>query len=219
MTILYEIHTIERFKSASAFSSYSRLIKVERESAGKKTKDGNNKIGNPHLKWAFSEIILVAQRWSEPINRYYDAKAKRKHCPDAATVYDPFHLLQIYAQKVIDRVRIDECGKASKDNKAIIRGTKYLLLKNRKNLLTDRDEPARLRDLLAINQRLNTAYILKEDLKRVWIYKRKAWAARWLDAWCQRALDSGIKPLIRFTRKLLYPYFCVKDPKVEIRGP
>lgn len=132
------------------------------------------------------------------------AKAKRKHCPDAATVYDPFHLLQIYAHKVIDRVRIDECRKASKDNKAIIRGTKYLLLKNRKNLLTDRDEPARLRDLLAINQRLNTVYILKEDLKRVWIYKRKAWAARWLDAWCQRALDSGIKPLIRFTRKLLY---------------
>ena len=83
MTILYEIHTIERFKSASAFSSYSRLIKVERESAGKKTKDGNNKIGNPHLKWAFSEIILVAQRWSEPINRYYE-KLKSKQGPGKA---------------------------------------------------------------------------------------------------------------------------------------
>ena len=83
MTILYEIHTVERFKSASAFSSYSRLIKVERESAGKKTKDGNNKIGNPHLKWAFSEIILVAQRWSEPINRNYE-KLKSKHGPGKA---------------------------------------------------------------------------------------------------------------------------------------
>ena len=132
------------------------------------------------------------------------AKAKRKHCPDAATVYDPFHLLQIYGRKVIDRVRIDECRKASEENKAVIRGTKYLLLKNRKNLLTDREEPARLRDLLAINQRLNTVYILKEDLRRVWTYKRKAWAAKWLEAWCQRAPDSGIKPLIRFTKKLLY---------------
>ena len=81
--IQYEIHTIERFKSASTFSSYSRLVKVERESAGKKTKGGNNKIGNPHLKWAFSEIILVAQRWSQPIGKYYE-KLKTKHGPEKA---------------------------------------------------------------------------------------------------------------------------------------
>lgn len=77
LTILYEIHTIARFKSASAFSSYSRVVKVERTSVGKKTKGGNQKIGNPHLKWAFSEIILVAQR-SGPIKKYYE-KLKNKH--------------------------------------------------------------------------------------------------------------------------------------------
>jgi len=48
-------------------SLYCRLIKVERTSVGKKTGDGNQKIGNPHLKWAFSEIILAAQKYSEPI--------------------------------------------------------------------------------------------------------------------------------------------------------
>ena len=78
LTILYEIHTIARFKSASNFSSYSRVVKVERTSVGKKTKGGNQKIGNPHLKWAFSEIILVAQTWSPPIKKYYE-KLKSKH--------------------------------------------------------------------------------------------------------------------------------------------
>ena len=78
LTILYEIHTITRFKSARHFSSYCRLVQVERESAGKKIKSGHTKIGNPHLKWAFTEIILIAQRASAPIKKYYE-KRKSKH--------------------------------------------------------------------------------------------------------------------------------------------
>ena len=78
LTILYEIHTIERFRSAAAFSSYGRLVKVQHESGGKKTKGGNNRIGNPHLKWAFTEIILRAQVDSSIIKKYY-GKLKTKH--------------------------------------------------------------------------------------------------------------------------------------------
>jgi len=85
LTILYEIHTIDRFQSAQHFSSYARLVKVERSSAGKPTHDGkaNRKIGNPHLKWAFSEIILHAQRQCEPIKKYYD-RLQSKHGPGKA---------------------------------------------------------------------------------------------------------------------------------------
>ncbi len=78
LTILYEIHTITRFPSASHFSSYCRLVKVAHESAGKKAGAGHPKIGNPHLKWAFTEIILVAQRVSPPIKKHYE-KLKAKH--------------------------------------------------------------------------------------------------------------------------------------------
>ena len=83
LTILYEIHTISRFRSASNFSSYSRVVRVERESDGKPTNGGNQKIGNPHLKWAFSEIILGAQKYSPPINRCYE-KLKSRHGPERA---------------------------------------------------------------------------------------------------------------------------------------
>ena len=71
LTILYEIHTIKRFPSVQRFSSYGRLVKCERESVGKKTGGGNQKIGNPYLKWAFGEIIIVAQRTSPLIKKQY----------------------------------------------------------------------------------------------------------------------------------------------------
>ena len=55
LTILYEIDDIHRFSDVGKFISYCRLVKCSHESAGKKEKGGHNKIGNVHLKWAFSE--------------------------------------------------------------------------------------------------------------------------------------------------------------------
>jgi transposase len=58
LTILYEIHTIGRFPSIQDFSSYCRLVKPERNSAGKRLGTGGGKIGNAYLKWAFSEAAV-----------------------------------------------------------------------------------------------------------------------------------------------------------------
>lgn len=58
MTILYEIHDIGRFQRVQQFASYSRLVKCARESAGKRHGTGGSKIGNVHLKWAFSEAAV-----------------------------------------------------------------------------------------------------------------------------------------------------------------
>ena len=70
LVILYEIHDIKRFKSVQQFSSYCRLVKCERTSMGKRSKGGNPKIGNPYLKYAFTQIIINAQK-SPTINKYY----------------------------------------------------------------------------------------------------------------------------------------------------
>ncbi len=58
LTILYEVHTIHRFARVQDFVSYGRLVKCARESAGKRAGTGGAKIGNPHLKWAFSEAAV-----------------------------------------------------------------------------------------------------------------------------------------------------------------
>jgi transposase len=59
LTILYEIHDIERFDRVQEFASYSRLVKCQQTSAGKVVGTGATKIGNAYLKWAFSEAAVL----------------------------------------------------------------------------------------------------------------------------------------------------------------
>jgi transposase len=70
LVILYEIHDISRFAEVGNFISYCRLVKCPQESAGKKTGSRNSKIGNVHLKWAFSEAACLFLRGNEEGQRY-----------------------------------------------------------------------------------------------------------------------------------------------------
>ena len=78
MVMLYEVHDIRRFGSVQQFASYCRLVKCSHESAGKKTAGKGNKIGNAHLKWAFSEAALLMLR-ELPAAKTYVATLEKKH--------------------------------------------------------------------------------------------------------------------------------------------
>lgn len=72
LTILYEIQDISRFPTVQDFCSYSRLVKCAKESAGKKSGSSGSKIGNPHLKWAFSEAAILFLRESDKAKAYVE---------------------------------------------------------------------------------------------------------------------------------------------------
>lgn len=72
LIILYEIENIRRFKSVQDFASYSRLVKCSKESNGKKSGSGGNKIGNAHLRWAFSEAAVFFTKGNDPARKYLD---------------------------------------------------------------------------------------------------------------------------------------------------
>ncbi|MEP3480668.1 MAG: IS110 family transposase [Fuerstiella sp.] len=78
MTLLYEIHDIRRFPSVGDFLSYSRLVKGTNSSAGKNYKPTGSKIGNPHLKWAFSEAITLLKREC-PQAKAFAEQIEKKH--------------------------------------------------------------------------------------------------------------------------------------------
>ena len=78
LVLLYEIHDIRRFPEVGQFLSYARLVRCTHESAGKKQGTGGNKIGNAHLKWAFSEATCLLLRESEPAKRWL-ARREKKH--------------------------------------------------------------------------------------------------------------------------------------------
>ena len=69
LNILYEMGSVDRFKTVQKFSSYSRVVKCERTSNNKSKGSKNQKIGNPYLKWAMSQIIMAATT-SEAIAKY-----------------------------------------------------------------------------------------------------------------------------------------------------
>jgi transposase len=78
LVILYEIHTIDRFETVQQFCSYARLVKSKHESAGKKSGRSWSKIGNEHLKWAFSEVAVHFLR-SNPDGIKYKKRLEKKH--------------------------------------------------------------------------------------------------------------------------------------------
>jgi transposase len=126
--------------------------------------------------------------------------AVEKACPKAALVYDLFHVVAKYSREVVDVVRLEEAKKQDEAGRKLIKGSRYLLLKNPPNLLRSQRKP--LRELLAANENLNTVYVLKDQLKRIWEYKRPAWARKALDQWCALAHASGIPALATFARNL-----------------
>ena len=78
LVMLYEIHDIKRFERVQNFTSYARLVKPSRESAGKQKSGGNKKIGNAYLKWAFSEATLLLLRDKQEVKDWH-AKLKNRH--------------------------------------------------------------------------------------------------------------------------------------------
>jgi transposase len=77
LVLLYEIHQIGRFQDAGDFLSYARLVRCQQRSAGKTLGTGGKKIGNAHLKWAFSEAVCLLVR-SCPAVKVWQARQEKK---------------------------------------------------------------------------------------------------------------------------------------------
>jgi transposase len=137
----------------------------------------------------------------------YEAET-RAHCPQAAIVYDLFHVVAKYGREVIDRVRVDETNRVApaagpgsvRERRRVIKGTRWLLLRNKGSLQSN--ERVRLRELLAANRRLWVVYVLKDALKALWRYQYVRAARRSWDEWYGWAIRSRIPPLVAFARRL-----------------
>ena len=126
----------------------------------------------------------------------------KAHCPNAEVVYDLFHVVAKYGREVIDRVRVDQANqlRANKQDRRVIKSSRWLLLRNRRSLTTS--QAVHLDEILAANEPLMTAYVLRDELKRLWFYRRRGWAKRAWAQWYQHAMDSGIAALRRFATRL-----------------
>jgi transposase len=123
----------------------------------------------------------------------------QRWCPNAEVVYDLFHVLKAF-NEVIDDIRNEELRKADAAGRQTLQGSKYLFLKNWGNLR--RDQRGRLKEILALNERLNTVYWLKDFLAHIWDYHIPGWAEGALAEWCAVARQDGHPKLVKFAEKL-----------------
>jgi len=122
-------------------------------------------------------------------------EAVSTYLPRAKIVFDHFHVIKLFNEKLSDlrRALFREATEAL--HKQVLKGTRWLLLKNPENLDEERDEKSRLEEALALNQSLATAYYMKEDLRQFWEQPGKVFATAFLNGWIKRAGASGIKML------------------------
>jgi len=118
--------------------------------------------------------------------------------PQAKIVFDLFHVVAAYG-RLIDRVRRSEYRKASAEDKEVLKGSRYLLLKTRLHRREDREHLDRL---LRLNKTLFYVYVLRDQLKKIWGYRHRTWAARALAEWCALARRVGHPELVAFARML-----------------
>mgnify|MGYP003584160826 CR=1 FL=1 len=135
------------------------------------------------------------------MNAGYEIEVKH-HCPQAAIVFDLFHVVAKYGREVIDRVRVDRANelRSNKPARRIVKGARWLLLKNKDSLAPGQD--VQLKELLAANRALFVVHVLRDALKDLWSYRHTGYAERAWRSWYAKARRSRIEPLKRFAANL-----------------
>ena len=129
-------------------------------------------------------------------------RAVTDHLPAAQLVFDRFHIMKLFNDKLSDLRRELYREAANGPAKNVLKGIRWLLLRNQENLDDDKNDWERLQEALQLNHSLATAYYLKEELRLLWDQASTRWAGWFLDDWCARARASGIRMLCTFADTL-----------------
>ena len=129
-------------------------------------------------------------------------EAATKNLPKATLVFDRFHVMKLYHEKLSDLRRDLYRQLTDTLEQDLVEGIRWLLLKRPEHLDPRRNEQARLEEALRLNAPLATAYYLKEELREVWEQDDQAEAVAFLQDWIARAEASGIRMLLQFAKTL-----------------
>jgi len=145
-------------------------------------------------------------------------KATRHRASQAKILFDKFHVMS-HLNEALDKIRKSEYARLSGKDRRFIKGQKYTLLSRRENLTLEGRQA--LKQLLQANQRLNTAYVLKESFGQLWSYQREGWARRFFENWKASLKWRRLKPYQKFAEMIERHWegiaaFCDPDNKVAL---
>jgi transposase len=140
------------------------------------------------------------------------------NAPQAAILFDKFHIIK-HLGEALDKVRKAEYHRLTGKNRHYIKGQKYTLLSHRANLTLEGKRA--LKNLLAANKRLNTAYLLKESFGQLWDYTSEAWARKFFENWRASLKWQRLKPYEKFAEMIERHWdgiaaYCKPENKVSL---
>ena len=124
-------------------------------------------------------------------------KSVRDNLPNADIVFDRFHVMKNFS-KAIDNQRRIEFRKADNEGKKLMKGCRFLLLKNRDKLKERQEE--KLKILLNENKNLSAMYVLKEQLQALWSHSNYEEMHAALEQWCLIADASNMLYMKKFVK-------------------
>jgi transposase len=113
--------------------------------------------------------------------------------PDSKIVFDRYHVMS-YLGTAVDTVRKREHRALAKTGDTTLAGSKYLWLYSAENLPERHIE--RFAALRAVDLKTGRAWAIKENLRRLWNYRRRGWGERHWRRWYFWATHSRLQPVI-----------------------
>lgn len=122
--------------------------------------------------------------------------------PDAIFVFDRFHIIKLFNDKLTSLRRRLFRELSDKDDRATLKGVRFLLLKRTENLDPLKSEPERLAKALDSNSELSSAHFVKEELSQIWEQDDPDVAEGMLLDLIEFAESLGIRELTSFAKTL-----------------
>jgi transposase len=148
----------------------------------------------PRLRRAKAKIKAVATDMSAA---YWSAVLD--HLPEAALVFDKFHVIKLMNER-LDDLRRHMVREAEGAMKLKIKGTRFLLLRNPENLR--QDQIPKLDRALKLNEPLLLGWYLKDELRELWHQPSRQKMEAFLKDWCEKAEQSAIGQMIKMAKTL-----------------
>jgi len=158
--------------------------------------DGRKSVDLAPFLWAFRHKLkdidyAVMDMWKGFI------KVFRRFCPNVKIIHDHFHITK-HLNEAINKLRILEYKKLAEQDRGFIKGTKWLLLSRKTSL--SKKQKYKLNALLTVNKKLLKAYLLKEDFRKLWSYKSRAWAMKFWKNWKSKLRWQRLEPFKDFVK-------------------
>lgn len=123
-------------------------------------------------------------------------KGVREYLPKAAVTFDKFHILKIINDAV------DEIRRAESKHNKLLKGTRYIWLKNPNNLTVKQRERLEAFTLSQMNSKTLRAYNMRQSFQEIYQARSKDEFITYLNKWYYWATHSKLTPMIKAAKTI-----------------